>query len=278
MSKKKKSLVLLINLMLFVAVLLFFGLTPYRYRASNPGPLSTSHLFLLDNCNACHTTARSVDPEKCRFCHDTDAIVFNRQVVSFHSTITSCKECHVEHHKTRTQPTLMNHDALTLIFKRQILKNDSMNGSKSDTPQEYTEHKLHEFEKILSDRYPLVDAKEAILNCTTCHSDQDPHQGSFGSSCIECHTIDKWSVPGYIHPPDTNRDCKQCHIGPLCHYTPMFKKRCEKMLGKKDTDVNACYVCHTVNSWQYLKGIGWFTIFPYSAKNKKIDSLSIHPQ
>lgn len=261
MSKKKKSLTFLCYWMLFVGMLLFFGLTPYWYQASNPGPLSDSHKFLHNNCNACHTPIQSADPEKCRLCHDTNSIVFDRQVVSFHSTIISCKECHIEHLRVKRNPTLMDHDALTMIFKKQILKSDSVNILGRSVPEEHLKVRLYQFEKILSEKHPQVDPEEAILNCNACHSNQDPHRGFFGPSCIECHATKNWTVSGYIHPSNTNKDCVQCHIGPFCHYTSMFKKRCQKMIGKK-ADVSECYECHIVDSWQYVKDIGWF--IPYS--------------
>ena len=273
MSKKKQSFVLLLSLILFAFVLLFFSLTSYWKQASNPGPLSKSHLFLDEHCNACHTPGHSAAPEKCRLCHDTGANVFDRQVVAFHSTIKSCKECHIEHLGRQRAPTQMSHDALTVIVQTDLSKGDPANSSEGETQREQIKERLQKFGKILAERHQQLSPDEAILNCTVCHFNQDPHQGCFGSSCIECHGTRVWDVPGYIHPPDTNQDCSQCHIGPLCHYSPMFDKRCQKMLGKNVSDVNACYVCHKVDSWEDLKGIGWFTVFPYSQGSSQLYGL-----
>ena len=39
------------------------------------------------------------------------------------------------------------------------------------------------------------DIKEALLNCTQCHSNDDRHLGLFGEDCVQCHSTDKWSLP-----------------------------------------------------------------------------------
>merc|ERR1712137_1280016 len=71
--------------------------------------------------------------------------------------------------------------------------------------------------------HPDVSDKEALLNCSQCHSNDDRHFTLFGEDCVQCHSTDKWSLPTFIHPSSQSRDCNQCHEAPPAHYMQHFK-------------------------------------------------------
>ena len=106
--------------------------------------------------------------------------------------------------------------------------------------------------------HPEVSDKEALLNCTQCHSNDDRHLGLFGEDCVQCHSTDKWSLPKFIHPSSQSRDCNQCHEAPPSHYMQHFKMISAKVAGEPKAKVEECYACHQSTSWNDIKRAGWY--------------------
>ena len=90
------------------------------------------------------------------------------------------------------------------------------------------------------------------LSCTDCH--YDPHDGNFGDDCRICHSIRRWEVEGFRHPPADNRNCSRCHNPPASHHAPDFWEQIreghqEFMDHLDDPSVNDCWQCHTTHRW-----------------------------
>ena len=81
---------------------------------SRPGPLSSAHAFLKENCAACHTPNRGVEGVNCLVCHADNVALLGRQPTAFHAGITACAPCHLEH-QGGLQPIEMDHAALARI-------------------------------------------------------------------------------------------------------------------------------------------------------------------
>lgn len=207
---------------------------------TSPGPLTTAHAFLEQDCAACHTPVEGVEATNCIVCHATNAALLETQPTAFHADIGHCSACHVEHLRNNQRPIAMNHKALATI------------GRQSLSPEER--------EKVENLPLPHGDISklETLLDCSSCHSNEEPHRSLFGSDCATCHTTSAWAVSGFQHPAATSKDCAQCHQAPPSHYMEHFKMVSMTVSQVKHADVSQCFLCHKTNSWNDIKGIGWY--------------------
>jgi len=214
-----------------------------------PGALSLKHAFLNDKCEACHTPTRGVEATTCITCHATAAGDLAKQPTAFHAYIQDCRGCHVEH-AGAARSIRMDHDALLRIGWHSA----------------GTEHRRHPgvSRQMVDDiaaylGMPISAAAEInALNCASCHSNQDPHKQLFGRECADCHTTVTWRIASFLHPSPTSRDCAQCHQAPPSHYMEHFKMVSMTVAGQMHAQVNQCYLCHKTNSFNDIRGVGWY--------------------
>lgn len=259
-AKKQFSKTWLVLPAVAAGVVALWGLTPSEsslkrpatwQRLTLPGALSAAHASLESNCAACHTSVTGVDATKCIVCHANNESLLQRQPTFFHANIGSCKECHVEHRGHGHRPTQMDHVALANIGLRQL------NGE--------TDSESSGIRALLLDRVrqsapppPQITGTEAILNCATCHANDDRHFNLFGGDCAQCHLTKKWTISEFRHPSSRSRDCAQCHQAPPSHYMMHFKMISQKVAGREHARVDQCYECHQTTSWPDIKRVGWY--------------------
>lgn len=226
------------------------------HRWVEPGRLSSGHASLENNCAACHTSVTGVSAAKCIACHASDTELLQRQPTAFHADVGACNSCHIEHQGLVARPATMDHEAFSTISLKQLRH--------GGTGDQEAEHKLKVWLGVLSQPghknsvYPHASAKEASLNCASCHSNQDPHFGYFGADCVQCHATTTWTVAGYQHPSPRSTLCNECHKPPPSHLMGHFTMMDQGMTGQKDAKLGECFKCHQTNSWNDIKGLGWF--------------------
>jgi hypothetical protein len=228
-------------------------------RMASPGELSQAHAFLEHNCAACHTAVRGPEASKCIACHATNESILSRQPTAFHADIGSCRECHLEHRGVTQQPTDMEHAALTRIWLRELENADLSTSSDEEAslrqPLITWLDQSNNTNRIQSLHHEIT-AQEAVLNCATCHDNQDPHNKLFGDDCAQCHSTDKWTIPEFRHPSPRSTECAQCHQAPPSHYMGHFHMVSMKVAGKPHADVSQCHLCHQTTSWNDIQGVG----------------------
>jgi len=101
-------------------------------------------------------------------------------------------------------------------------------------------------------------APDKALDCATCHANQDRHQTLFGRDCSECHSTATWTVAAFRHPSPRSTDCAQCHRGPPSHYMEHFRMISARVARQPEARVEQCFACHQTNSWNDIKGVGWY--------------------
>lgn len=219
---------------------------------TQPGTLSSAHASLESNCASCHTSVKGIDSSKCIVCHANNESLLQRQPTSFHANIGSCKECHIEHQGRAHRPTAMDHAALAYIGLQQLSDGevDSENAA---------------LRSLLLNRlgrgaapHSQISPTEAILNCSTCHANDDRHFTLFGEDCAQCHMTIKWTIPEFRHPSSQSRDCAQCHQAPPSHYMMHFKMISQKVADRPHAQVEQCNECHQTTSWPDIRGVGWY--------------------
>jgi hypothetical protein len=214
-------------------------------RQASPGPLSSAHAFLGDNCAACHTPVKGVESASCAVCHANNESLLQRQPTAFHGDVGSCRECHPEHQGGKRPPTTMDHAALAKVGLRQL-------GEKGGAG---TESALLRQQLVAwinrqgsgggpAIPHPRITPLEAMLNCATCHSSKDRHFKLFGQDCAQCHATAQWTIPEFRHPSPRSTDCAQCHQAPPSHYMGHFHMVSMKVARKEHAQVNQCYLCH----------------------------------
>ena len=219
---------------------------------ASPGSLSAAHAHLKSDCAACHTPVRGVEASNCIVCHANNQSILQRQPTSFHASISSCKECHLEHLGLDRRPTNMDHAVLARIGLRQLNTGDTDSEHKTlhDRLAKWTKHGLSPHQRITT--------AEAILDCSTCHANDDRHFELFGQDCAECHATDRWTIPQFRHPSPSSTDCAQCHQAPPSHYMMHFKMISARVAGKPHARVDQCFQCHQTTSWNDILGAGWY--------------------
>lgn len=219
---------------------------------ANPGPISTAHAFIADNCIACHTPVQGVDAAKCIACHANNEALLQRQPTAFHADITSCRECHLEHQPAGLRPIQMDHEALARIGLRQAQ-------GATTQPISRAQYSLRDWGRTQPASFgSKLRSYEAILNCASCHDIQDVHRSLFGQDCLACHATQTWSVSQFRHPSPTSTDCAQCHQAPPSHYMGHFHMVSATVAGKPHAQVNQCYECHQTDNWNNIKGVGYY--------------------
>ncbi len=221
-----------------------------------PGNLSSAHASLENNCAACHSSIIGASASKCILCHANNTALLQRQPTAFHASVGACNSCHVEHQGLVLRPALMDHTAFATVGLKQLQQGasgDKTAAHKLDTWISAAAQSGH-----LQAAYPHATAMEASLNCASCHSNQDPHLGYFGRDCVQCHSTSRWTIAGYQHPSPQSTQCNECHKPPPSHSMGHFNMMDQGMTGQKDAKLSECFKCHQTNSWNDIKGVGWF--------------------
>jgi hypothetical protein len=211
---------------------------------AKPGELSQAHATLENKCSACHTTVIGIEASKCILCHANNRSILQRQPTSFHANVQTCKECHLEHRGRAKRPTVMDHAVLTNIGLKQMA--DASERERLKAMQ--LEHWLSETD-FTQGSSENISPRELVLNCMTCHRNEDTHFGLFGKDCGDCHATKTWSLAEYRHPSARSMDCSQCHQAPPSHYMKHFKMISQKVAGKPKARVDQCFLCHQTTSW-----------------------------
>lgn len=215
-----------------------------------PGPLSAAHAFLSGRCESCHVPDKGVEAAACLTCHTFAPELLAKQDTAFHATIGECAACHLEH-KSGDRPIHMDHGAL--VAAGAVRRPDPAElGSLAAL-----ERLLDEAGTALRPRGAALPATQADrLECTTCHTAQDPHRSRFGASCQSCHTTENWAVSGWQHPSPRSTDCAQCHQAPASHAEEHFLGTAQRVAIRRPARIEQCYLCHQTNSFSSFRAGG----------------------
>lgn len=213
-----------------------------------PGPISAKHTFLSDKCESCHTPIRGVEATTCIACHSTAAVNLAKQSTAFHANIQDCRGCHVEH-QGGARPTKMDHTPLLRIGSHLAVG--------ANSHPSVSREMVNDMAAFLGVRVSQSAEKNELI-CASCHSNRDPHRELLGRDCAGCHNTATWKITGYLHPSPTSRECAQCHQAPPSHYMMHFEMVSRTLARQEHAQVNQCFLCHKTNSWNDIKGTGWY--------------------
>lgn len=235
-----------------------------------PGSLSQSHAFLKNQCVACHTPIKGVEPALCISCHADNTALLQRQPTAFHAEVRVCVGCHIEHQGTSRMPTTMVHALLAnagqtpktelelsapgieaaTVAVNQLPRPEERGASPSDASSAVKQLSA----KTFLSKHP--GGSESMLNCVSCHATKDRHQGLLGADCAQCHATSQWTIAGFVHPSVSSTECAQCHKPPPSHNMMHFSMMSAPLARQPNARVNQCYLCHQTTSWNDIRGVG----------------------
>jgi hypothetical protein len=176
-------------------------------------------------CQSCHEDGRMQGtPRECVACHRSDdahAGAFGTSCASCHTTST-WSGASFDHAKTGFSLTGKHKDALC--------ESCHTNGQFAGTP----------------------------TSCVSCHSQDDAHDGAFGTSCGSCHTTSTWSAASFDHAQTgfsltgKHKDalCESCHSNGQFAGTPTSCVSCHSQDDAHDGAFGTnCAACHTTSGW-----------------------------
>jgi hypothetical protein len=213
-----------------------------------PGQLVESHADLEADCSNCHQPfQREAESQSCATCHD-DVADDIANTTGFHgrSGVDSngCRVCHPDH---------QGRDADIVGLDEQNFVH-----SLTDFPLEGR----HEAASCAGCHTPGTRHRDASGDCASCHAKDDPHAGSLGEDCGDCHSDIGWSRAKFDHDATSFKlvgghrevQCGQCHPDEFYEGTPDDCSSCHTA-----NDVHGgfygsdCGTCHSPRKWREVR-------------------------
>ncbi len=150
---------------------------------------------MADRCMICHTDVRSQ--------LQGNNGIHGSMLANF--SPSDCKACHPEHGGSLTG----GFDHNRFAFK--------LTGAHVNVP----------CQGCHANATTLQDLQNTPQDCYSCHSKQDPHNGTFGTNCGGCHNTSSWTGANFNHAifpinHGTNQQastCQTCHPNGFATYT-----------------------------------------------------------
>lgn len=196
-----------------------------------------------------HRQMRNGDPISCEDCHAGDVATFASD---------SCQACHSDLDISFAQAHL-------LLFGSDCAACHDGADRFSDF-----DHNAHTFK--LEGGHANVDCAGCHLNarsvadlqsapqdCYSCHSQEDEHDGGYGSECGICHNPSAWEDATFDHNLSAFKlegrhaevVCEKCHVNNVYKGTPKDCYSCHRQDDEHNGQYETqCEVCHTPSGWQ----------------------------
>ena len=123
--------------------------------------------------------------------------------------------------------------------------------------------------------------------CTTCHQQNDAHNGALGADCAACHSPESWTAVRFDHDSSTFPltgahiavTCAECHVDRVYKDTPTACAAChagdDHHNGQFGSD---CALCHTPSRWQKIIFDHAQSRFPLTGAHASLPCLRCHEQ
>lgn len=183
----------------------------------------------------------------------------------------NCKKCHQENKWTETKFDHNEDSKYRLLDKHSKLK-----CNKCHLPA--TNNQVVTFK---NETRPLINYKPLAQNCYDCH--KDPHKGSFGRQCHECHTERGWTVTRDFHKNFTLSgvhyalECSECHKDGK--KLAGLSQQCISCHLKDDVHsgtLSNCKECHQQQFWDISAFRHSLSRFPLRGAHRTIDCFECH--
>ncbi len=228
----------------------------------------------LTDCYSCHRQddEHEASETNCTTCHNTSdwrQVNFGHNQTEFpltgrHSS-TDCISCHTDN----------TFDSISTACHSCHSQDDAHNGSFGAACNQC--HNTTDWRQVTFNHsqtaFPLTGAHGSLAcnschqgdayagtptDCYSCHSQDDAHNGSFGTACNQCHNTTAW-LPANIDHSQTNFPltgahgslaCNSCHQGDAYAGTPTDCYSCHSQDDTHNGSFGtACDQCHNTTDW-----------------------------
>jgi hypothetical protein len=236
---------------------------------TSPGPLGATHaqvpeLADAQGCALCHGTWRGSMADACTECHGE----IGAQLAGgrgFHAGLgagaEACGRCHVEHHGAKTELAGALAFRLAGVGERAEYDHAGLDFGLVGAHAALACTRCH----TQAEATVLARGTQRFLGlsqaCSTCHA--DPHQGSLGASCADCHGQERpfAEVASFEHDPrfpltgahalGSALGCVECH--------PRDSERSVEALRQTPLAARGCAECHeSPHSSDFVAGAAAF--------------------
>ncbi|MGZ3742580.1 MAG: hypothetical protein ACXWRE_03870 [Pseudobdellovibrionaceae bacterium] len=182
---------------------------------------------------------------------------------------THCIDCHND---KAWKPVSFNHDlqsTFPLKFKHAEVKCSECHKN------------TNQFVLYKGARRPVVRFKPISNQCIDCH--KDPHKGSLGPRCQECHIEKNWKMTREFHKNFTltgvhySLACAECHKEG--RKLAGMSQQCYTCHQKDDVHSGTlpdCKECHTQQFWELSRFKHSLTRFPLRGAHRTLDCMECH--
>jgi hypothetical protein len=133
----------------------------------------------------------------------------------------------------------------------------------------------------------IADLKAAPAGCSSCHKEDDAHNGTLGEDCAQCHTADDWQNATIDHNktafPLTGKHvdvaCQDCHQNGQFKGTPTDCYSCHRTDDAHEGQFGQdCGACHIAEDWKKATVDHSKTAFPLTGKHVDVPCTECHPE
>ncbi len=105
----------------------------------------------------------------------------------------------------------------------------------------------------------LGDFQVTLQDCYSCHYNDEPHQGKYGFSCVDCHTENGWTPAKFDHNlsvfklegEHAEAACEGCHQNNVFAGTPSDCYSCHQQDDEHGGQYGTnCAACHNPSDWE----------------------------
>ena len=212
-----------------------------------PGPLIHGHIKQENDCKQCHIKFdRKGQSGLCADCHKAVGADIKAKT-GYHGRLKpqACSSCHTDH---------KGRDAQVVTLDTKKFDHTQTDFQLKGKHQPVACKECH----VVGKKY-----REASLKCDSCHKKDDPHNGSLGANCAECHSESSWKEAKFDHSTTkfglegkhADAKCADCHKGGNYKETPhacvgCHRKDDDSTKGHKGRYGEKCETCHSVKAWK----------------------------
>jgi hypothetical protein len=227
------------------------------------------------NCYGCHISNdkhKGAYGTNCENCHATSGwlpAAFDHSLASFKLTgkhvSVACQDCHVNGVYQGTPTNCYACHASNDKHNGSYGTNcDNCHSTSGWLPATF-DHSLSKFK--LTGKHANVTCQGCHVNgvyqgtptnCYACHASSDKHNGSYGTTCDNCHSTSGWLPANFDHSQSTfkltgkhvNVACQNCHVNGVYKGTPSACVACHaEPAFHSGTFGTNCDQCHTTSNW-----------------------------
>lgn len=252
------------------------GWKPIQFNHNLQSKFSLKGQHAKLDCVQCHSS----DKQSFQFKNEKRFNVHYKPIPS-----SNCSDCHSDFHKGQLSQKCQECHAEDSWKKTKFIHNLQSEFKLKDKHENLECSKCHsisnEIVSFHKQNFKVQKFKPINNSCSTCH--KDPHKGSYGKSCQECHSEKSWKQTKDFHKNFSLKgihysiDCNECHQN-----NKKLAGQSQQCLSchQKDDIHNGmlpnCSSCHTQYYWEASHFKHSLTKFPLRGAHRSIECSDCH--